>query len=91
MTRFSIFSLVAGILEVCNVLPQLYLTIKTKKDENISLLTWILFICGNTLWLMYGLFTYDIMVVIVNSFNIAKNGLMLIMIYVYSSWGKYAK
>lgn len=91
MTRFSIFSLVAGILEICIVLPQLYRTFKTKKVEDISVLTWVLFICGNTLWLMYGLFTYDIMVVVVNSFNIVKNGLMLIMIYVYSSWGKYAK
>ena len=91
MIRFSIFSLVAGILEISIVLPQLYRTFKTKKVENISVLTWILFICGNTLWLLYGVLTYDTMVVIVNSFNIAKNSLMLLMIYVYSSRNRYVK
>ena len=91
MMRFSIFSLVAGLLEVSIVLPQLYHTFKTKKVENISIFTWVLFVTSNTLWLLYGLFTYDIMVVIVNTFNIAKNSLMLTMIYLYSSRGKYAK
>ena len=91
MTRFSIFSLVAGILEICIVLPQLYKTFKTKKIEDIAVLTWILFVSSNALWLLYGLFTYDVMVIIVNMFNIAKNSLMLMMIYLYSARGKYVK
>ncbi len=91
MTRFTVFSLVAGILEICIVLPQLYKTFKTKKVEDIALLTWVLFVASNTLWLLYGLFTTDIMVVAVNMFNIAKNSLMLIMIHMYRSRGKYAK
>lgn len=91
MTRFSVFSLVAGILEICIVLPQLYKTFKTKKIEDIAVLTWILFVSSNTLWLLYGLFTYDVMVIIVNLFNIAKNSLMLMMIYLYSARGKYVK
>ena len=91
MTRFSIFSLVAGLLEICIVLPQLYKTFKTKKIEDIAVYTWILFVSSNTLWLLYGIFTHDVMVIIVNLFNIAKNSLMLLMIYLYSSRGKYAK
>lgn len=91
MTRFSIFGLIAGLIEICIVLPQLYKTFKTKKVEDVAVFTWVLFVTSNTLWLLYGIFTHDAVVVAVNTFNIAKNSLMLVLIYRYRYWVKYAK
>ena len=48
------FGYFAAILTTVAFLPQLIKTIKTKKADDVSLLTLIMFICGVGSWIIYG-------------------------------------
>ena len=48
------FGYFAAILTTAAFLPQLIKTLKTKKAEDVSLITLIMFICGVGFWIIYG-------------------------------------
>ena len=56
MNRINIefFGYFAAILTTAAFLPQLIKTLKTKKADDVSLITLIMFICGVGSWIIYG-------------------------------------
>ena len=52
--NIEFFGYFAAILTTAAFLPQLIKTLKTKKAEDVSLLTLIMFICGVVSWIIYG-------------------------------------
>ena len=48
------FGYFAAILTTVAFLPQLIKTLKTKKADDVSLITLIMFICGVASWIIYG-------------------------------------
>ena len=52
--NIEFFGYFAAILTTSAFLPQLIKTLKTKKADDVSLLTLIMFICGVGSWIIYG-------------------------------------
>ena len=52
--NIEFFGYIAAILTTAAFLPQLIKTLKTKKAEDVSLVTLIMFICGVGSWIIYG-------------------------------------
>lgn len=49
-------SYVAGALTTISFLPQAIKTIRTKDTADLSLLTYVMFVTGTTIWTVYGYF-----------------------------------
>ena len=52
--NFEFFGYLAAILTTAAFLPQLIKTLKSKKADDVSLITLIMFICGVLSWIIYG-------------------------------------
>ena len=72
------FGYFAAILTTAAFLPQLIKTIKTKKAEDVSLVTLIMFICGVGSWIVYGFAISSLPVVIANIITFILNFFILI-------------
>ena len=67
MSKFITFlGLIAGALTTIAFLPQVIKTWKTKKTEDISLGMFLILCSGILLWLIYGLLTNDLPLVLAN-------------------------
>ena len=64
--NIEFFGYFAAILTTAAFLPQLIKTLKTKKAEDVSLVTLIMFICGVGSWIVYGFAISSLPVVIAN-------------------------
>ena len=74
----DIFGYFAAILTTAAFLPQLIKTIKTKKAEDVSLTTLILFIIGVLSWIIYGYKISSSPVLVANLITLILNLLILI-------------
>ena len=52
--NIEFFGYFAAILTTIAFLPQLIKTLKTKKADDVSLVTLIMFLCGVLSWIIYG-------------------------------------
>ena len=73
------FGYFAAILTTVAFIPQLIKTFKTKKAEDVSLITLIMFITGVGSWIIYGLRISSTPIVIANSITFLLNILILIL------------
>lgn len=69
----------AGIFTSINIIPQLIQSIKTKKVEDISLMTYIIYDLGLFLWVTYGFLIYSWPVIIMDGFACVSS---LVMTYI---------
>ena len=74
----DIFGYIAAILTTAAFLPQLIKTLKTKKADDVSLTTLIMFIVGVLSWIVYGNKISSKPIVIANSITLILNLLILI-------------
>ena len=74
----DIFGYFAAILTTSAFLPQLIKTLKTKKAEDVSLTTLIMFIVGVLSWIIYGYKISSIPILIANLITLILNLLILI-------------
>ncbi|MBN3039936.1 MAG: SemiSWEET transporter [Candidatus Omnitrophica bacterium] len=65
MISFLIGTL-AGVLCTLSFLPQVLKVFKTKKVEDLSLVTFVLFALGVFLWLVYGLIIKELPIILAN-------------------------
>ena len=72
------FGYFAAILTTAAFLPQLIKTIKTKKADDVSLITLIMFICGVCSWIIYGYKILSIPIMTANIITLLLNCLILI-------------
>ncbi len=74
----DIFGYFAAILTTAAFLPQLLKTIKTKKAEDVSMTTLIMFIIGVLSWIIYGYKISSTPILIANLVTLILNLLILI-------------
>ena len=74
----EIFGYIAAILTTAAFLPQLIKTLKTKKAEDVSLITLIMFIVGVLCWIIYGYKISSIPILLANLITLLLNLLILI-------------
>ena len=74
----EIFGYFAAILTTSAFLPQLIKTLKSKKADDVSLTTLIMFIVGVISWIIYGLKISSTPILIANLITLILNFLILI-------------
>ena len=67
MHWITIIGLLAAMCTTIAFLPQVIKTVKTKKTNDISLLMYIILTTGILLWVIYGLLTIDLPIILANS------------------------
>mgnify|MGYP001366611865 CR=1 FL=1 len=80
----EIFGYFAAILTTTAFLPQLIKTLKTKKAEDVSLITLIMFILGVVSWIIYGYKISSKPILIANLITLLLNLFILISKLYYS-------
>ena len=80
MVTFNIefFGYFAAILTTLAFLPQLIKTLKTRKAEDVSLITLIMFLTGVLSWIIYGYKISSFPILIANIITFILNLLILI-------------
>lgn len=79
MTLISILGLIAGGLTIISALPQILHTIKSRKTSDISLPMYILLTIGIALWIIYGLITSQIAILLPNTIYFIFTVIILIL------------
>ena len=82
--NIEFFGYFAAILTTAAFLPQLIKTLKTKKAEDVSLLTLVMFICGVGSWIIYGYKISSSPILIANIITLILNLFILISKVHYS-------
>ena len=78
------FGYFAAILTTLAFLPQLIKTLKTKKAEDVSLITLIMFLTGVLSWIIYGYKISSTPILIANIITFILNLLILIFKVTFS-------
>ena len=76
--NIEIFGYIAAVLTTAAFLPQLIKTLKTKKADDVSLITLIMFIIGVLCWIIYGYKISSIPILLANLITLILNLLILI-------------
>jgi len=75
----TIIGLIAATITTISFLPQALKILKSKNTSGISLPMYILFTVGLALWLLYGILTNDLPVIISNAITVLLAASILIM------------
>ena len=81
----ELFGYFAAILTTAAFVPQLIKTLKTKKANDVSLITLIMFICGVLSWIVYGYKISSFPILVANIITLILNLLILISKIYYSN------
>ena len=76
--NIEIFGYLAAFLTTAAFLPQLIKTLRTKKAEDVSSVTLIMFICGVVSWIIYGYKISSSPILIANIITFILNFFILI-------------
>ena len=76
--NIDIFGYLAAILTTAAFIPQLLKTLKTKKADDVSLTTLVMFIIGVLSWIIYGYKISSIPILIANLVTLILNLSILI-------------
>ena len=82
--NIEFFGYFAAILTTLAFLPQLIKTLKTKKAEDVSLITLIMFLTGVLSWIIYGYKISSTPILIANIITFFLNLLILIFKIIFS-------
>ena len=82
--NIELFGYFAAILTTAAFLPQLIKTLKTKKADDVSSLTLIMFICGVGAWIIYGYKISSLPILVANIITLILNVFILISKTYYS-------
>ncbi len=82
--KIEFFGYFAAFLTTVAFIPQLIKTLKTKKAEDVSLVTLIMFICGVGFWIIYGYKISSSPILIANIVTLTLNLFILITKLYYS-------
>ena len=78
------FGYIAAILTTLAFVPQLTKTLKTKKAEDVSLTTLVMFLTGVGAWIIYGIQISSKPILIANVITFLLNFLILVFKLIYS-------
>ncbi len=75
----EILGLIAGMITTAAFIPQVYKVYRTKETGDLSALTYIFFIFGLILWIIYGIRMEAISIILANSVCIILSLYILVM------------
>jgi len=78
------FGYFAAILTTLAFIPQLIKTLKTKKADDVSLTTLIMFLTGVAAWIIYGIQISSKPILVANTITFLLNFLILVFKLIYS-------
>jgi MtN3 and saliva related transmembrane protein len=81
----ELLGVIAGTLTTVSFLPQLVKIVKNKSAKDVSLLMFLIFTLGILLWLVYGILTLTLAIIIANSVTIILALSILILKIKYDS------
>ncbi len=73
----QLIGLTAGLLTTIAFLPQVIKTWKMRSAKDLSLSTFSLFFVGVALWLVYGVISNDLPIILTNVFTLILAGILL--------------
>jgi MtN3 and saliva related transmembrane protein len=79
MNTLTIIGFVAALCTTISFLPQAIKVIKTKQTKDLSLVMYLTFTIGVFLWLVYGLISDDLPIIIANAITLVFAITILIM------------
>ena len=79
MDYYTIIGMVAAFCTTASFLPQAIRVIRTKRTRDISLGMYLMFTMGIFLWLLYGILTRDIPIIIANAVSFVLSFTILIL------------
>ena len=82
--NIEFFGYFAAVLTTLAFIPQLIKTLKTKKAEDVSLITLIMFLTGVAAWIIYGVQISSKPILIANEITFLLNFLILVFKLIYS-------
>ena len=78
MSIITILGFAAAVLTTASFLPQAFKTIRTKDTSGISLFMYSLFASGTLLWLLFGLFSNNMPILVANAITLVFSVIILI-------------
>jgi MtN3 and saliva related transmembrane protein len=79
----SIVGMAAAVLTTTSFLPQIFRAYRTKKMQDVSPYLMTTFMTGTVLWLAYGLYRSDLVIVAANAVATGFNAILLFMKFAY--------
>jgi len=79
-----VIGFMATAFTVSSTVPQIRKAIRIKKSDDVSIRFILLLIAGLSLWVIYGIGKYDIVIIIGNTIAVSLNTFMLILKIIYS-------
>lgn len=75
--------LAASVLTMFSFVPQIAKVIRTRSAKDVSLLTLLQLAAGVTLWIVYGIYLKNNIIIMANSVTLAT---MIILLYLYRKY-----
>ncbi len=79
MNIVEVISIVAGILTTSAFVPQALKIIRTKETHGISIIMYIVMCSGLFLWMIYGLITLQIPLILANAVTLILSLIILVL------------
>ncbi|MEO9365548.1 MULTISPECIES: SemiSWEET family sugar transporter [Candidatus Nitrosocaldus] len=86
----TMIGMIAAVLTTSSFIPQIFKAYKRKRLDDLSPYLMLLFISGASMWLIYGIFREDAIIVVANVLALAFNSTLLLMKVMYAN-GKVVK
>tara|TARA_B100001996_G_scaffold136663_1_gene103972 strand:- start:20661 stop:20927 length:267 start_codon:yes stop_codon:yes gene_type:complete len=68
--KIELIGLLAAILTTTAFIPQVFKVMKAESSEGLSLTTYLIFITGVSLWLIYGIFKMSLSMILGNGITV---------------------
>lgn len=75
--KIELIGLLAAILTTIAFIPQVFKVIKTRSSEGLSLTTYLIFITGVSLWLIYGVFKMSFSMILGNGITVLLSSIII--------------
>jgi MtN3 and saliva related transmembrane protein len=82
---WSIIGSSAAVLTMFSFIPQIIKTMKTKSAKDVSLLTLFQLSLGVSLWIVYGIYLKNIIIITANSVTLTT---LIILLFLYFNYGR---
>ena len=80
--KIELIGLLAAILTTIAFIPQVFKVIKTRSSEGLSLTTYLIFITGVSLWLIYGVFKMSFSMILGNGLTVLLSAIIIYYILI---------
>ncbi|MBT6448091.1 MAG: SemiSWEET transporter [Flavobacteriaceae bacterium] len=75
--KIELIGLLAAILTTIAFIPQVFKVIKTRSSEGLSLTTYLIFITGVSLWLIYGICKMSFSMILGNGITVLLSSIII--------------